>query len=279
MLRRDCIGLRSGWKRRLSLYSKIAGSQVEVTWFWSRSRNDGPQRRFVESGPLLSKGVVGASGSAKAGSSLALLLRDSISRDSQSFLLFPWDEDSGVRTGVIGFSESEPPVREVPDAVLENLKLLGWADWSVKGDRPAARGTANRKRTAGRAKTGRARQERITGGTKYQRGAGLRVSARSEPQAKDHPGGTLGRDPRWTRGTNSGRPNRQRDIAFVSARRPRGSFSPSRGANALRPEPGALRGPEKSRSKTRVHRRPLKILQLKILFQEILCRSFIGYRQ
>src|SRR5579863_9657859 len=80
-----------------------AGSQLEVTRFWSRLRNEGPERRFVESEPLLSKAVVGTSVTVGAGSPLAALLSDSISRESQSFLLFPWDGDSGVRTGVIGF--------------------------------------------------------------------------------------------------------------------------------------------------------------------------------
>src|ERR1700679_3382403 len=79
---------------------QIAGSRIEVTYFWSRSRNQSPERRFVESRPGLSKAVGGGSATAEAGSSLAVLLRDSIFRDSQSFLLFPWDEDSGVRTGV-----------------------------------------------------------------------------------------------------------------------------------------------------------------------------------
>ncbi|MGA2714451.1 MAG: ANTAR domain-containing protein [Bryobacteraceae bacterium] len=114
-----------------------AGSRLEVMYFWSRSRNEGPERRFVESEPILSKAnlskaVPGTSVTAKAGSPLAMFLSDSISRDSQSFLLFPWDGDSGVRTGVVGFSESQPPVRDVPDAVVENLKFLGWADWSVR---------------------------------------------------------------------------------------------------------------------------------------------------
>jgi hypothetical protein len=111
---------------------QIAGSQVEVTYFWGRSGNQSPERWFVESEPVLSQAVVGGSVTAEAGSSLARLLRDSIFRSSQSFLLFPWDEDSGVRTGVIGFTEPQPPVREVPEALLESLKLLGWADWSAR---------------------------------------------------------------------------------------------------------------------------------------------------
>jgi hypothetical protein len=111
---------------------RIAGSQVEVAYFWGGSRNEGPERRLVLWEPGLSKAAVVTSVTTEAGSSLAALLSDSISRDSQSFLLFPWDEDFGVRTGVVGFRESEPPVREVPDAVLESLKLLGWADWSVR---------------------------------------------------------------------------------------------------------------------------------------------------
>ena len=110
---------------------QVAGSRIEVTYFWSRSRNQSRERRFVEFAPVLSQMLVGGSATAEAGSSLARLLRDSIFRNSQSFLLFPWDEDFGVRTGVIGFTEPQPPLREVPAALLESLKLLGWADWSA----------------------------------------------------------------------------------------------------------------------------------------------------
>lgn len=111
---------------------QIAGSQVEVTYFWSRSRNQSGERRFVEFQPLLTNAPVGTLVTANAGSLLAAGLRDLIFKDAQSFLLFPWDEDSGVRTGVIGFTEPQPPVREVPEALLESLKLLGWADWSAR---------------------------------------------------------------------------------------------------------------------------------------------------
>lgn len=111
---------------------QIAGSQVEVTCFWSRSRSQSPERRFVESQPLLTSAPPGTPVAANAGSSLAALLRDAIFGNSQSFLLFPWDEDSGVRKGVIGFAEPQVPVREVPEALLESLKLFGWADWSAR---------------------------------------------------------------------------------------------------------------------------------------------------
>ena len=91
--------------------------------------------------------------------------------------------------------------------MLEKQKALGWADGvSLARLRGELRTVKNQRLC--RVKMVERAKERITGGTKYQRGAGSRVSARSEPQAKDHPGGTLGRDPRWTRGTNSDRSNR-----------------------------------------------------------------------
>ena len=71
-----------------------------------------------------------------------------------------------------------------------------------KGDYTAARRVADRQRKAGGAKAGRTRQERIAGATKNQRRAGLRISARSEPETKDHSGGNLGGDPRGKPGAN-----------------------------------------------------------------------------
>jgi hypothetical protein len=111
-----------------------AGSQVEVTYFWRRSRDDGPERRRVKSNRLLDDVVhntaaEGTSVVSVDGSRLAAHLRDTISERSKSFLLFPSRGGQEGTAGVIGFTESRPPVSEVPDAVAENLNLLGWATW------------------------------------------------------------------------------------------------------------------------------------------------------
>jgi hypothetical protein len=111
---------------------EAVGSQVKVTCFWSRSKYQAPERRLLESRRLLSD-VIGdtALRPSAAGSGLAALFRDSISEHSQSFLLFPWQGGGNKVAGVIGFAESSPPVSQVPDAVVENLSLLGWATWSA----------------------------------------------------------------------------------------------------------------------------------------------------
>jgi hypothetical protein len=93
---------------------EAAGSQVKVGYFWSRLQEHAPERRF-----RLLTNV--ASGTVPAGSPLAALLRDSISERCQSFLLFPWQGGSRVVTGVVGFSESTPPIEHVPEALVENL--------------------------------------------------------------------------------------------------------------------------------------------------------------
>lgn len=107
---------------------EAAGCRVRVTCFWSRLPHQAPERRFLESRRLLTdaltEGVVKPSGSASA---LAELLRDSISEQSQSFLLFPLPGGENLSAGVIGFAAPNAPVSQVPDAVVENLNLLGWA--------------------------------------------------------------------------------------------------------------------------------------------------------
>jgi hypothetical protein len=109
-----------------------AGTQVKVTCLWSRSRNGAPERRFPESKPLPADAIGNTpAGPSAAGSRLTTLLRETISECSQSFLLFPWQNSERVITGVIGFTKSSTPVGHIPDAILENLNLLGWATWSA----------------------------------------------------------------------------------------------------------------------------------------------------
>jgi hypothetical protein len=112
---------------------EAVGTQVKITYFWSRLRGHAPERRLLESKRLLTDALKATKvATAAAGSPLAELLGDSISKHSQSFLLFPWQGDSRVTSGVIGFSEAMPPVGEVPEPLLESLRFLGWANWSAK---------------------------------------------------------------------------------------------------------------------------------------------------
>jgi hypothetical protein len=113
-----------------------ADSQLDVMCFRAGSRQPAPERLSLPANKALAEAVgsaaaMGRSIVAAAGSLLATLLRDAISGHSQSFLLFPWEGSQGVITGVIGFTESNPPVSQVPDAILESLNLLGWATWSA----------------------------------------------------------------------------------------------------------------------------------------------------
>ena len=112
---------------------ETSGTQVEVTSLWSSSREYAPKRRFIEL-PRLPGGAIGARAVTRlsANSPLAELLKDAISQRSQSFLLFPWQGAPKALTGVIGFREPEPPVGQVPEPLVENLRLLGWTDWSAR---------------------------------------------------------------------------------------------------------------------------------------------------
>jgi hypothetical protein len=97
---------------------EAAGSQVKIAYFWSRLRDEAPERRFRFPGDRLNND---ATGPVPAGSPLAGLLKDSLSKRCRSFLLFPWQGGSRVVTGVIGFRESTPRIEHVPDALVENL--------------------------------------------------------------------------------------------------------------------------------------------------------------
>lgn len=91
-----------------------AGSEVKVGYFWSRSREQASERRFLLHAD-------GGGGAVAAGSPLAALLRSTLSERCQSFLLFPWQGGSRVVAGVIGFRESTPRIEKVPEALVENL--------------------------------------------------------------------------------------------------------------------------------------------------------------
>ena len=112
---------------------EASGPQVRVMSLWRRSPDHAPERQFIELRRLPSE-ITSATAATQlpAGSPLTALLRDLISQQSQSFLLFPWQRAPEALTGVIGFRESKPPVGYVPEPVVENLRLLGWTSWSAK---------------------------------------------------------------------------------------------------------------------------------------------------
>jgi hypothetical protein len=124
-LRRAAIALGAEVIARL----EATGSRVEVTWFWGRQGERFPELLSLHYGGLLPDAL---SGTTAVESSLSALFRNTISERSQSFLLFPWQNGQKTITGVIGFAEPDPPVSDVPEAIKENLNLLGWAAWSAK---------------------------------------------------------------------------------------------------------------------------------------------------
>jgi len=108
---------------------EAVGTQVEITYFWRRSWDCVPERRSLQTSKPLAGAVCGK---AVAGTTTAGILRDAISRNSRSFLLFSLPGRQKLLTGVIGFSEATPPVSQAPEAVVDNLNLLGWATWSAR---------------------------------------------------------------------------------------------------------------------------------------------------
>src|SRR5580698_1539128 len=92
------------------------GSQGVVTCFWRSLGGYATERRAYHAG--LS---VAVSGKSVVGGTAAGVLREAISERSQSFLLFPLPGTQKAITGVIGFTEADTPITQVPEAVVENL--------------------------------------------------------------------------------------------------------------------------------------------------------------
>jgi hypothetical protein len=109
-----------------------AGSQVEVTYFWSSLGECLPSQRPSTAAQDNLEQVKTRSGVVEAGNPLAQLLRELVSPNSTSFLLFPWQVQRTAVTIVFCFAAPSPRYRQVPDAVKERLDLIGLAAWSVK---------------------------------------------------------------------------------------------------------------------------------------------------
>jgi hypothetical protein len=108
------------------------GPRVEITYSWSRTGGSAPSQEILDPQQQFSGAISKRSGPVEAESPLAQLLRDSISLDSSSFLLFHWRVRRRVVTVVFGFAVPAPPYHRVPEALAENLNLFGLATWSVK---------------------------------------------------------------------------------------------------------------------------------------------------
>jgi hypothetical protein len=109
-----------------------AGPRVDVTYFWSARGDGSPLPRFSNAAQASFETLKAKSGFAEAGSPLAQVLREQISLDASSFLLFPWQIRQTAVIVVFCFAVPHPRYRDVPDSVKEKLDLIGLATWSVK---------------------------------------------------------------------------------------------------------------------------------------------------
>jgi hypothetical protein len=149
-----------------------AGSRVEFTYFWSALKDGSPPPGLSNAAQSSFEAIKAKSGFVEAGSPLAQVLCELISRHARSFLLFPWQIRQTAITVVFCFTTSQPRYREVPDAVKEKLDLIGLATWSVK---EVSRLQMELRTVASRL-AGRKLVERAKGVRKS-----IRVSPRNEP--------------------------------------------------------------------------------------------------
>jgi ANTAR domain len=108
------------------------GSRVEVTYFWSSGGDPAPSQGLQNAAQNDLELVKTKLGLVESGSPLAQLLREWISPNSRSFLLFPWQVQRRSISVVFCFKASTPPQRDLPDLIRERLDLIGLATWSVK---------------------------------------------------------------------------------------------------------------------------------------------------
>jgi hypothetical protein len=109
-----------------------AGSQIEVTYSWSRRADSALEQPLPAAGPGRFDALKTTVGPVEAGSPLAQVLRELIARQSQSFLLFPWRMQQRVVTVAFCFASPSPPYNRAPDVITEKVRLIGLATWSVK---------------------------------------------------------------------------------------------------------------------------------------------------
>ena len=109
----------------------MEGPQIEVKYFRSRYV-DAHDHGVLDGQQDLARAIESPSGPVDAGSPPALVLREWIAPDANSFLLFHWSIRQRFVTTVFGFAEHVVPHRRVPDVIAERLNLLGLATWSVK---------------------------------------------------------------------------------------------------------------------------------------------------
>jgi hypothetical protein len=74
--------------------------------------------------------VAATSGPVSAATPVAHVLRETVLRNSRSFLLAPWPFGQRAVTVIFGFADPVPPHQSVSGSALAHLNLVGLATWS-----------------------------------------------------------------------------------------------------------------------------------------------------
>jgi hypothetical protein len=109
-----------------------SGRRVEITYFWSSSNRALPEEHLSAQQQDHLKAVASTSGPVEGATPLGQILGRTISPDSRSFLLFPWQIRQQTVTVIFGFAATKAPSGSVPAAILDSLDLVRLATWSVK---------------------------------------------------------------------------------------------------------------------------------------------------
>ncbi len=106
--------------------------RVEVNYPCGGSPTDAPDGQFLSLPGSRHEALFHAEGAVDAGTPMAELLRETVSRHANSFLLHPWKIDRRAVTVVFGFVASTVPAQRVPALSAESLDLAGLATWSAR---------------------------------------------------------------------------------------------------------------------------------------------------
>src|SRR4051794_35474382 len=103
----------------------LAGNlSVEITYFWSNTGNKIPVEQFSPAQQESLRAAKGISGAVEPANPIAQILREILSPDGQSFLLFPWQVHNKVVTVIFSFAAPVPAYKRVPERIAESLDLV-----------------------------------------------------------------------------------------------------------------------------------------------------------
>ena len=110
---------------------------TEIAHFWSATSPTSPARGGEAAGTIRNQALSRAEGAgdadgSEAGSLPAKLLLEVIGPGSHSFLVHRWEANRRAIAIVLGFTDPEPPLQRLPDAVEAGLNLVALAFWSAR---------------------------------------------------------------------------------------------------------------------------------------------------